>query len=152
VAQGNFDRIAGHSHVHSMRKAYEMAGSRPDWRINHCGGISGRNPIPRPYPYPYPTRPMLFLVSSEIRPASHIFSVRLFAPTERAGNATFLLQHDQPSMGRCDVLGLVAADRPSEPLALPPCLELSACPRSELPTNKTQIPISPRPIQVEEGQ
>jgi len=48
---GVFDRIAGNSHVHSMRKAYQMAGSRPDWRIGHCGGISGRKSIPRPHPY-----------------------------------------------------------------------------------------------------
>jgi hypothetical protein len=45
----DLDRIAGKSHVHSMRKVHEMAGSRPDWRVSdRCGGIGGRKVIPNP--------------------------------------------------------------------------------------------------------
>ena len=65
------DRIAGNSHVHSMRKVHEMAGSRPDWRVSdRCGGISGRKAIPNPSsPIPsIPSIPCLHIPSLPLPP------------------------------------------------------------------------------------
>jgi hypothetical protein len=46
-------RIVGQSHVHSMRKAHEMAGSRPDWR-DQTGAVAlaGGKPFPHPSSLP----------------------------------------------------------------------------------------------------